>query len=188
MPRAKPSGVGSARIAMSSDEHLRVRQQPRRDDRPARPQVLVDLQRRVRAGAARRHEHVGGVEIRRNLLGRPLAGEDRRRRRPAPRACACARARPDRACRRRARAARPAAREHERHRLEQQVESLVRLERAGVQHDRRRRRRARALRGSPRRCPSTGASPDPGAFSISTVRASGSTCRARSPRGADRSR
>ena len=59
-------------------EHLRVRQQPRRDDRLSRAQVLIDLERRVRAARTRRDEHVGGEQIRRNLRGRTLAGKDRR--------------------------------------------------------------------------------------------------------------
>ena len=45
-------------------QHLRVRAQARRDDRPARSEVLIDLQRRVRAGRSRRDQHRRGVEIR----------------------------------------------------------------------------------------------------------------------------
>ena len=91
MPAPKASGVGSVSTATVGVEHLRVRQQVGRDDRPARSQVLVDLQRRVLAAAPRRHEDVGRLEVGGDLVGRPLAGEDRgradaRRRPPRPRA------------------------------------------------------------------------------------------------------
>ncbi len=57
-------------------EHLRVREQPRRDDRLSRPQVLINLERRVRAARARRHEHVSGEQIRAESL--PPAARRRR--------------------------------------------------------------------------------------------------------------
>ena len=89
IPAAKPSGVGAGQDRDLVVEHLRVRQQPRGDDRPARPQVLIDLQRRVGAGAARRHQHVGRVEVARESPP-PAAGRRRsprrRRRRARPRA------------------------------------------------------------------------------------------------------
>ena len=90
IPAANPSGVALGQDRDVVVQHLRMRQQPRRDDRPARTQVLIDLQRRVGADAARRDQHVGGVEKERDLLGRPLPGEDRPRRR-------CRRVRPARA-------------------------------------------------------------------------------------------
>jgi hypothetical protein len=112
-----------------------VGQQPCRDDRSAGSQVLVDLQRRVRADAAGGHEHVGGVEKQWNLFGVTLPGKDHGG--AEPRAFGTGAAGHD--------LLGTSAREHESRvgplvdyvlcRREQQVEPLVRLEGSGVEHN-----------------------------------------------------
>jgi len=100
---------------------------------------LINLQRRVRAARARRDEHVRRQQVRGNLGGWPLTCEDRHRvdaRRARLRARSLdlvglaageyeARLRPHAL--------------HDGHRLEQQVESLICLERPGIEDHRRRR-------------------------------------------------
>ena len=146
MPAANPSGVALGQDRDVVVEHLRVRQQPRRDDRPARAQVLIDLQRRVGAACC------AATPARRRRRGtrespRPAAGRRRSTASPMPARCGLRARRVD--------LVRPAAGEHEprvrplapaRARIarEQQIEPLIGLERAGVEHHRRRRRRARA--------------------------------------------
>ena len=116
--RAKRLGLSVGEKRRLVGEHLRVRAQIGGDDRPARSQVLIDLERRVRAGRSRRREDGRGVEVGRHFFGGPLAGEhddvrDAQRvdlrfalRRPAP-----ARRRPSRAARPAARARRRPSRD-----------------------------------------------------------------------------
>ena len=127
-----------------------MRQESRRDDRLARSQILVNLQRRVRPARPRRHQHVGREKIGGNLGRRPLAGEDDRvvdagRPRQLPRAVHL----------RRLAAGKQQPRVRTRgsddgHRRKQEIQSLICLERARIQDHRRRRRQAEAapdLRG-----------------------------------------
>ena len=89
--RRNPPASPSVRIATSSSSTCVCVSSRVATIGAAGAQVLVDLQRRVRAAAARRDEHVGGVEKGRDLFGRPLAGEDRPPS-PSPARSACARA------------------------------------------------------------------------------------------------
>ena len=57
-PPANAPGVGLGQDRDAVVEHLRVCEQSRRDDDAAGAEILVDLERRVRAAASRRHEHV----------------------------------------------------------------------------------------------------------------------------------
>ena len=69
-------------------EHLGVRPQVGRHDRPPRPQIGVDLQGRARAARPRGHQNVAGGQEGGNLVRRTLPGEDQRaagRHRPPPR-------------------------------------------------------------------------------------------------------
>lgn len=114
-----------------------MRTQVGRDDRPARPQVRVDLEGCVRPGDTGRHEGIAGVDKVRHVARWTLAREDERG------------ARAFGSCGQLADLCRVAADDqhgqvgHQRlqahARLQQQVEALVLLERARVQHDRLRR-------------------------------------------------
>jgi hypothetical protein len=55
-----------------------VRQQTGGNDRPPRTQVLINLERRVRAGTAWRDKDVGRIEKERNFIRRPLPRKDHR--------------------------------------------------------------------------------------------------------------
>ena len=144
-------GLGQNRGVVAQD--LRMGQQSRRDDRLSRAQVLVDLQRRVGAPRPGRHEHVAtpaDTPESRSMAARPRRWSHRRFQRRAPDSWLSP---PDRACHRPSTAARSGIRDaHVRHRGEQQVQSLVCLERPGVQDDRRVRARIRSDDG-PRRLP-----------------------------------
>ena len=183
MPAANPSGVAVVRIATSSSSTCVCVEQPGGDDRPARSQVLINLQRCVGPGAARRDQHVGRVEKRAGSLRRHAARQTRPHA-PSPAARACARARSICSGRPPASTNRASGRDRDDvpRRRKQQIESLVGLERAGVENDRR-------VVGEPElaahaRCPSRrrGASPEPGAFSISTAGTPGSIARTTSCR------
>ena len=121
-------------------EHLRVGAEIGGDDRPPRAQIRVDLERRIGAGDARRHQDVARLDEMRHLGRRSLPREDQRR---------AGLAGPRRQLRDLlGRAA------HHQHgdvgharlepdaRVEQQVQPLVLLERPGVEHHRLRRRQA----------------------------------------------
>ena len=78
--RGKDSGRETFRRRLGQErhlvvEHLCMREEPRGDDRTARAQVLIDLQRRVGAVAAWLQQHVGGIEVIGNLFGGPLSGK-----------------------------------------------------------------------------------------------------------------
>ena len=171
--RARPrTPRASARRAprSSSLEHLRVREQIGRDDRPSRAQIRIDLQRRVGAGDARRDEDVARLDEVRNLAAAGAA--------PCTRRCAPMRrgaraqlldliglAADDQLTRVRMRLLQP------RDRFEQQLEPLIRFERAGVEQQRRVPARcptARAARRGP--APATASTSPPITFSISTER------------------
>ena len=76
MPSPKPCGVASVRYRDRVVENLRMGQEAGRDDRPAGPQVLIDLQGSVGSAAARRNEYIGGIKECRDLFSRTLTGED----------------------------------------------------------------------------------------------------------------
>ncbi len=120
-------------------EHLRVSEQPRGHDDPARPQVLVDLERRVRAAASWRHQHVGGVEEVRDLVGGPLAGKGHDGAKPAGGHLACRSGdlvgAPSRQQETRVRSCRV----HGPRGVKEKVQSLIRLEGPRVEHQRGRR-------------------------------------------------
>ena len=102
-------------------------------------EVLIDLQRRIGTAAAGRHERVGGIEERGDLFGRPLPGKDH----------GTLDARAARVGARRLDLIRTSPRQHEprirpscddvARGVEEKIEPLVRLEGAGVEHERRRR-------------------------------------------------
>ena len=172
--RRRPSGVAAVRIATaSSSTWVWVSSRVATIGRPG-AQVLVDLQRRVGAAAARRDQHVAAS---RNC-GISSAGRwpVKTTTSPTPAGARLRLRRLDliRLARPRARTARRAASPARAPRGEQQVQPLIGLERAGVEHHRRVADRCPSSARSAAPAPAVGGSPEPGAFSISTVGTSGS--------------
>ena len=102
MPSASAAGSGSTRKQTSSVKHLRVRPDPCRDERHAARQLLVDLERCVRAMKPRRDQDIGESrsDASASVLGtRP--GSRQRSPRPSVSASSAG-SRPAPACRRRA--------------------------------------------------------------------------------------
>ena len=174
--RAKRLGLRIREKRRLVGQHLRVRAQIGGDDRPARSEVLIDLERRVRPGRSRRREDGRGVEVGGHFFGGPLAGEhdgvrEAQRVDLALRAGHLRRLAADHDQPR----VRPRAHD-DGHRAVEQVQSLIVLERSGVEDDGRvcREPEPRANRVAPTRGRT---SPDPGAFSINTVGTSASRVR-----------